>query len=286
MTATRRIATAVAAFVLLLALSPLARAEGTEQLVQGRSLELVSVTSGAAETLAPGDTMAWAVKISAPGVEDGAISRTLVVGGDLAEHVEVSVEACAARPASTTCPGGTSLLEGRGTPSGGSYDLGSQAATDHQWLLVRVGLPDGTPEDVQSLAGTLSLRARGVGDDLSVSPGGGTGDESGGASVDGSGGSGGSDGSGGSGDSTGGTRPSHGTSDDAASGSGGFDTGSTGSSGNAPADQVPLGFLAATGMAVAVWLLAAAAILLLGASLHRGRRALTRNDEQDEDGTP
>lgn len=291
MTANRRIAAVFgAALFLLLAMSTIARAEGPEQVVQGRYLELVSVTSGEAENLSPGDTMRWAVKVSAPDVEDGTISRALVVGGALAEHVEVSVEACTSRPTSTRCPGATTLLGDRGAASGASYDLGTQAATDQQWLLVQVSLPADAPQSAQARAGTLSLQAQGAGEGLAVTPGGGGGGGSGtstGGSGTSTGGSTGSEGSaGGSGTSTGGSGTSTGGSTGSDGSTGGFDTSTTGVAENTPDDLVPRGFLAATGMAVAIWLLAAAAFLLLGAALRRGRRALTTKDEHEEDNMP
>ncbi|GAA1490746.1 hypothetical protein [Brachybacterium sacelli] len=296
MTANRRIAVVLgAALVLLLAMSTIARAEGTEQVVQGRYLELLSVTSDGAENLSPGDTMRWAVKVSAPDVEDGTISRALVVGGALAEHVEVSVEACASRPTSTECAGGRTLLEDRGATSGQSYDLGTQAATDQKWLLVQVRLRADAPQSAQARAGTLSLQARGAGEGLGVSPGGGTGGGSDGGSADESEGSpGATDGAatGSNGSAGGSPKPTagSGTSTGGSTGSdgstGGFDSSTTGVADNTTDDQVPRGFLAATGMAVAVWLLAAAAFLLLGAALRRGRLALTTKDEHDKDSRP
>lgn len=307
MSATRRMATVLGlALAVLLGTSSLAQADGPEQVVQGRYLELVSVISEGAENLSPGDSMQWAVRISAPGLEEGTIARTLAVGGDLAEYVEVSVEACTARPTSTGCPGATTLLEDRSATSGESLDLGSQAATDQQWLLVRVTLPAETSKDAQALAGTLRLHARGVGEDLSVSPDEGPGGTTSGGEENGTGGTdepgalaaGPDESAAGPGSSTSGSdwdtangsgtspdRPSEGSTGSGRS-TGGSDESAARSAETTSAGQLVPGFLAATGMAVAVWLLAAAALLLLGEALRRGRRALTKNDEHEGDNRP
>ncbi|NUL44774.1 hypothetical protein F7P69_06135 [Cellulosimicrobium funkei] len=158
------------ALAFLLGMPSAAHADGPEQVVHGARIELVSEMSDEASTLSPGARIQWTVGISASGVDDGTISRTLVVDGALAAHVVLSVDACTTAPAAGRCPNATALLRDQSPTVGGTFDLGSQGATDQEWLLVEVTMVADSPASAQNLGGTLRLRAVGAGEGLEITP--------------------------------------------------------------------------------------------------------------------
>lgn len=279
MRALRRAAALLGAVLaLVLATGGTAGANGAGAVVEGRHLQLVSSMADGAENLSPGSATTWTIGISADGVEDGTIRRTLVVDGALAAHVRVDVATCTGRPSATGCPGAHPLIEGRSPAAGSPIDLGVQDATGRHWLQVRILLVDGAPDSAQALAGTLRLRAQGAGDDVVVTPpgGGGSTDEDGSTDGVGSTDEGGSDAP---------ARPS-GTADT----SNAADTAGTGESVSATTGQGSdedgtarsdgsLGPLAATGMDLLPWLVLTAALILLGALLRRRAQHETHDEE-------
>lgn len=244
-------ATAVLGVALALTLGMSAVASAAEQqVVRGRYLELVSIQPDGADRLSPGVTVDWRVGISAPGAAGGSIERTVQVGGDLAQYLQVSVSSCTG-PAAEDCTGGSTLVPPSTLAAGQRIDLGSQDADEQQWLLVQVRLPEDAPAGAQSLTGSLRLTARGAGEELVVTP---------------------------DGDASGGETPTQaeneaGTADE---------IGSTNETG--PIDELPplLEWLPGTGVQPALWLLAAGAAVLVGAALRSQRRAHPAEDETDE----
>lgn len=146
-----------AALALLLGASSLASAAGPEKIVQGRYLQIVSSMSEDADNLSPGDSARWTVGVSADGVEDGMIRRTLVVDGALAPYVLVSVESCASRPLRGRLPGCDHTGEGA-RPHRRPHDRPGQP--EHHLAGLAGGQGDVIPESPRLCAGTRRIAAR------------------------------------------------------------------------------------------------------------------------------
>ncbi|WP_114853850.1 hypothetical protein [Brachybacterium sp. YJGR34] len=310
-TVRRMIALLGLALALLLGVPALSHAEGPQQVVRGQHLELFAEGLEGAHALTPGATARWAVRVAAPEVEEGTIHRELIVDGDLAAWVQVSVASCTQRPAAS-CAGNRPLVAEHTPEAGAAIDLGQQDARAEDWLLVRITLDEDAPPAAQGLSGSLRLVAHGAGEQISVAP-----EEEGPGTEDGGPGTGGptspadpdgdsSDPAGSDGDSA---RPADpgtgsdtgtagtGSSADGDTGSGTSGAGGSSGSSSAPAGDATsvatvrpvtssatggssaegglLGRLAATGTDPRLLLLAALAALLLGAAL-RARREPAR----------
>lgn len=219
-------------------------AHAHEQVVRGQYLQLVSVMPDGADRLSPGVTVDWVVGVAAPGVEDGTISRTLHVDGDLAPHLRVAVASCTERPVHDCAGRSTVVASGRPTSLRG-IDLGNQKTSQH-WLLIRVTLPEGAPANAQALTSRLRLEARGAGDELTITP------EPG---------------------APGGPAEENGTDGASNAGEPPIDD---------PLPSRPDGMLPGTGVQPGLWLLVAAAALLGGAALRSLRPRSVRTDEADQ----
>lgn len=225
-----------------------AGADTGEHVVQGQYLRLTSVTADGAGRLSPGGTTDWTVGVAAD-AGAGTVARTLRVDGALAAHVRVVVESCPERWTGSGCAAGArTLVESTAVSAGGVIDLGGQDARDERWLRVRVTLPADAPESAQALAGTLTFRAAGSGESVTVAPG--DGSATGPAGAAGAG-------------AAGGERSGPAT-------TGAGEASATGGPGRAA--DVP-GALPRTGADLVPWLALALLAVLAGAALRAGRRA-------------
>ncbi|WP_136040681.1 MULTISPECIES: hypothetical protein [unclassified Microbacterium] len=166
----RRLSAGVAVLALLLGSAAPAWAAPTTEVIQGRILRLVSVADWeAAGSLLPGQQVRWDVAVSAEAPDPGIVTIALSATGDAPLVLDVSI--CLREWQENGCPGGA-MVERSAWPiprDGAEVQLGEVADTDVAHVRLSIGLGEG--------AGTGStnvrLHARGVGEDVTVGPGGG-----------------------------------------------------------------------------------------------------------------
>ena len=166
----RRWGAGVVVLALLLGSAAPAWAAPTTEVIQGRILRLVSVADwDAAGSLLPGDEVRWDVAVSAEAPDPGIITIALSATGDAPLVLDVSI--CLREWQGSGCPGGAvAVRSGWQIPrDGGEVQLGEIADTDVAHVRLSIGL------DEEEAAGstTLRLHASGVGEDVTVGPGGG-----------------------------------------------------------------------------------------------------------------
>ncbi|GAA5203497.1 hypothetical protein GCM10025773_33950 [Microbacterium jejuense] len=179
--ATRRArrATGVGAAIVLVAgaavfgTAPPARAApvGTETIVQGEVIRLVSIESARMRTLAPGTAAVWQVGVSADAATPGRIAVALEGTAAAPAPLRLEVRGCPTRWTTDSCPGSDVLVADAAVPTDGTSRVLQTMRDDAQlWLRIVVSMPsDAGPALPEVL---LTVRATGAGDTVSTGPGG------------------------------------------------------------------------------------------------------------------
>ncbi|WP_205791422.1 hypothetical protein [Microbacterium sulfonylureivorans] len=148
-----------------------ARAETDETVTQGRVIRLVSIEQPQMSDLAPGTSAVWQVGVSADAPSPGIITVQLSSTGAAVLALDYDVQSCEVRWQDDGCATPTTLLGEQPVPlDGEERDILEMPSDEERWLRILVTRPDdGDPE--ASGAVDIVVRAVGVGDDVSTSPG-------------------------------------------------------------------------------------------------------------------
>lgn len=148
-----------------------AQAAGDEQIIQGEVIRLVSIDQPQMSTLFPGSSAVWQVGVSADAPSPGTITVQLSSTGDAALALRYAVAACPVRWVDDGCLAPTTLLDEQLVPLDGvERDILSMTSSEQRWLRILVTRPEaGDPG--ASGAVDIVVRAVGLGDDVSTSPG-------------------------------------------------------------------------------------------------------------------
>lgn len=131
---------------------------------RGRFLELRSVPGPAAVSdLAPGDTVAWQLRLTSTADPVAEVAVALDAWGPLIDTVDlvVDLDTCTVRWRGSFCDGGATrwLADGSARALRASSPLARIAVDEPVWLQVRLTLPIDTGSDAQALASTVQVRA-------------------------------------------------------------------------------------------------------------------------------
>ena len=173
----RRVTGTTAALGLALAMTAVgapvpARAATTETVIQGPVIRLVSIESPAMQELTPGGSAVWQVGVTADADSPGTLTVTLAGTAAPDTELRYQVQGCPQRWTSDTCPGSEVLVPDSPAPTDGAAMLLRTMPDDEQlWLRIEVTLPADADPAASPLR--LTVRATGVGDDVSTGNGGG-----------------------------------------------------------------------------------------------------------------
>ncbi|WP_157535787.1 S26 family signal peptidase [Microbacterium sp. Root166] len=168
----------VTAMALLLAVGSIvaaphqAHAASGERIIQGEVIRLISIEQPQMRDLLPGGSAAWEVGVSADAPTPGTITVLLSSLGDPELALQYEVLTCPQRWVSGSCPTPTTLVREEPVPLDGvERSIQSMTSTEQSWLRVVVAMPATADPDAAG-AVDLTVRAVGMGDDVSTGPGG------------------------------------------------------------------------------------------------------------------
>lgn len=139
--------------------------------VQGEVIRLVSIDQPQMSDLLPGASASWQVGVSADAETPGTITVSLSSTGDAALDLRYAVRACAVRWVDGACPSAATLLTEQPVPLDGvARDILSMASDEQRWVQVLVTRPLAS-DAAAAGAVDITLRALGVGDDVSTGTG-------------------------------------------------------------------------------------------------------------------
>lgn len=167
------VAVAVLAGGGVLAAAGTARADTADDVtvVQGEVIRLVSIDQPQMSDLLPGSSASWQVGVSADAETPGTITVSLSSTGDAALDLRYAVRACAVRWVDGACPSAATLLTEQPVPLDGvARDILSMASDEQRWVQVLVTRPLAS-DAAAAGAVDITLRALGVGDDVSTGTG-------------------------------------------------------------------------------------------------------------------
>lgn len=137
------------------------------EVIAGEHLRLVSVTSAAMASLAPGETASWDVGLSVTTAGEAEVEVALEVLDATPDAFEVTVSRCAQRWQEGACPGGAVPLDAPAPVTGARTAIDATNADDQPWYRMSVTFVGASP------VATVSLRllAVGQGEELIADPG-------------------------------------------------------------------------------------------------------------------
>ncbi|MDW4573738.1 S26 family signal peptidase [Microbacterium sp. M3] len=157
-----------------------ARAASDETVIQGAVIRLVSIEEPAMQQLTPGATAVWQVGVMADAASPGTLTVTLSGAAAAPTALRYEVRGCSERWTGDMCPTPDPLVEDSPVPTTGDPVLLQTMPDDEQlWLRIAVMLPSDADPVVSPVQ--LTVRATGVGDDVTTGAGGGLAATGGGA---------------------------------------------------------------------------------------------------------
>ncbi len=149
-----------------------AHAAGGERIIQGDVIRLVSIEQPAMRDLLPGGSAAWEVGVSADAPTPGTITVLLSSTGDAELDLEYDVLSCSERWVNGACETPTTLVDEEPVPLDGvERRVQSMTSSQQSWLRVVVAMP-ATADAGAAGEVEFTVRAVGMGDDVSTGPGG------------------------------------------------------------------------------------------------------------------
>ncbi|MGA7149057.1 MAG: hypothetical protein WBX17_11280 [Microbacterium sp.] len=149
-----------------------AHAAGGETVVQGQVIRLISIEQPAMRDLLPGGSAAWEVGVSADAPTPGTITVLLSSTGDAELDLQYDVLSCSERWVSGSCPAPTTLVGEEPVPLDGvERRIQSMTSSQQSWLRVVVAMPASADPGAAGEV-VFTVRAVGMGDDVSTGPGG------------------------------------------------------------------------------------------------------------------
>jgi signal peptidase len=155
---------------------PPAAAAPTEQIRSGSHITLTTIgDEQAMAAMAPGVSTAWVVGVQAEAPDPGRILVGLAGAGSSALGITATISSCAERWVGERCPGGATTLRERSRLhlDGREQPLLAMSSAEQRWLRFELRIPDAAAAESGTHDGSvqLTVRASGVGDDVSTSPG-------------------------------------------------------------------------------------------------------------------
>lgn len=162
----------LAAGASLTAPAPMAHAASDERVVQGNVIRLVSIDSAQMSALVPGTSAVWQVGVMADAETPGTITVQLSSTGDAVLELRYDVQACAVRWVDDACAAASTVVVEQPVPLDGvGRDILSMPSDEQRWLRILATRPENADPEASG-AVDITVRATGLGDDVSTSPGG------------------------------------------------------------------------------------------------------------------
>lgn len=155
---------------------PPAAAAPTEQITSGSHITLTTIGDARAMTsMAPGLAADWVVGVQADAPDPGRIVVGLAGSGSTALGMTAAISSCAERWVDGNCPGGATALWEESTLrlDRREQPLLAMSSAEQRWLRFELRIPDAAAPASGTSVGSvqLTVRASGVGDEVSTSPG-------------------------------------------------------------------------------------------------------------------